>query len=132
MRYYFFRIIFQLLPLALLLVIMSAGAEEFALATERPISQGLMSRPDSLLAQKTLELQNDPLVLPGDLLPQFDDVRIENLRLFAHNGSQFAVIPFQIDERNPEGEFVFTGGPAAGTDVDKGHFDYNERVMCRQ
>jgi len=128
-RHYFFQIIFRLLILMLLLAIIPSCAEEFALATERPTTQGLTGGPDSLLAQKTLVRQNDPLVLPGDLLPQFDGVQIENLRLFAHNESQFAVIPFQIDERGPEGEFVFTGGQAAGTDVDKGHFDYNDEVV---
>ncbi|MFZ5569538.1 MAG: hypothetical protein ACOZF0_03990 [Thermodesulfobacteriota bacterium] len=85
--------------------------------------------PEILLVPTTLARRYDPLVVPGDLLPQFHGTRIENLRLFAHDGNRFKVIPFQIDERDPEGEFILTNGKASGRDVDKGRFDYNDEMV---
>jgi len=85
--------------------------------------------PDSLLVQKTLTRKNDPLVLPGDLLSIFHGVKNTRLRLFAHDGHDFGVVPFQTDERDPHGEFILTHGDAAGKDADDGHFDYNDEVI---
>ncbi len=121
----FSRLLIWMLGFAVLPV----GATESGFDAEGPAASMQTGRQESMSARKTLLRQNDPLVLPGDLLPQFDGVQIENLRLYAHIGSRFAVIPFQIDERDPEGEFVFTDGQAAGMDADAGRFDYNDEIV---
>ncbi len=88
------------------------------------------STPDTLLVTpKTLTRQHDPIIIKGDLLPSLHGLRIENFRLFAHDGNGFIVIPFQIDERDAEGAFVYSEGEVAGTDVDKGLFDYNDELV---
>ncbi len=79
--------------------------------------------------EKNLNRQHDPVVVPGDLLPGFHGLDIKNLRLYSYRENQLWIIPFQVDERNPEGEFVFTGGEDAGEDTDKGHFDYNDEII---
>ena len=84
---------------------------------------------ESVLLFKTLNRKHDPVVVPGDLLPGFHGLEIKNFRLYSHNGKQFTVIPFQVDERDPEGEFVLTDGEVAGTDSDNGLFDYNDEVV---
>ena len=85
--------------------------------------------PDNLLVPKTLTRTNDPIILSGDLLPIFHGVNNNHLRLFAHDGHNFVIIPFQIDERGPEGEFILTHGDVAGEDDDGGHFDHNDEVV---
>ncbi len=84
---------------------------------------------ESVLTLRTLNRKHDPVVVPGDLLPGFHGLQIKNFRLYAHNGKQFTIIPFQVDERDPEGEFVLTDGEVAGTDSDNGLFDYNDEVV---
>jgi hypothetical protein len=129
MKYGLIRIIFRLLILMLPLTIIPVGAEESVFDIEKATIHRQTNPPISLLAQKTLTRKNDPLVLSGDLLSLFHGVQNRNVRLFSHNGKQFSVIPFQIDERDPEGEFVLTDGEAASQDVDNGLFDYNDEVV---
>ncbi len=87
-------------------------------------------KPDTLLVTpKTLTRQHDPMIIKGDLLPSMHGLQIENFRLFAHDGNGFIVIPFQIDERDAEGAFVYSEGEVAGTDVDNGLFDYNDELV---
>ena len=87
------------------------------------------SLPECAALSKTILRQYDPVVVPGDLLPEFHGLVIQNLRLYAYREGRLQIIPFQIDERNPEGEFIFTNGDAAGTDADNGHFDHNDEVV---
>ncbi len=82
-----------------------------------------------VVAEKTLTREYDPIVITGDLLPMIGGLEIKKFRLFAHDGLHFKVIPFQIDERNPDGHFVFTSGKSAGKDEDNGLFDYNDELV---
>ncbi len=123
------RICLTLLTLLQLLSVMPARAGE-----STPVMTGLTGNGEAGAGEntedpKTLTRRHDPLVVSGDLLPVFDNVPIENLRLLAHDGRSLKVIPFQVDERDPEGEFIFTKGPAAGRDEDKGRFDYNDEIV---
>ena len=90
---------------------------------------GEESASEKFSSPKTLERRFDPVVVSGDLLPQLHGLQIEGLRLFAHDGKHFKVIPFQVDERDPEGEFVYTEGKLVGSDVDNGLFDYNDELV---
>jgi len=108
MRYDLVRIIFRLLILISLLSIIPVGAEESVIDIEKSTIHRQANQQNSLFVQKTLIRKNDPLVVSGDLISLFHGVQNQHLRLFSHNGNQFSVIPFQIDERDPEGEFILT------------------------
>jgi len=123
------RIAFYLLPLIFLFALTTNTEEAFARESIKQISEGPKRASNSLFVQKTLTRKNDPLVLPGDLISLFHGVQNRHLRLFSHNGNQFSIIPFQIDERDPEGEFILTNGEAAGKDVDNGLFDHNDEIV---
>lgn len=123
------RIVFCLVPLILLFFVTTDTGQSFAREPIKQTSENPRNKPPSLLVKKTLTRKNDPLVLSGDLISLFHGVQNQHLRLFSHNGDQFRVIPFQIDERDPEGEFILTNGEAADTDVDNGLFDHNDEVV---
>ena len=55
---------------------------------------------------KTLRRELDPAVVSGDVLKPLWGAKADNLRLFAKRKGQFEVIPFQIDEKDPDGEFL--------------------------
>ncbi|RJP82053.1 MAG: hypothetical protein C4522_04905 [Desulfobacteraceae bacterium] len=98
------------------------------LAAGRPVcSRELL--PEDFPSAKNMLRQHDPVVVSGDLLSDFHGFDIIDFRLYAYSDNQFHIIPFQIDERDPEGEFVFTGGDAAGMDIDGGQFDYNDEIV---
>jgi hypothetical protein len=48
-----------------------------------------------------------PVIIDGEQLVQFDGENVHNLRLFSFNNGQPSVIPFQIDQRNSEGDWVW-------------------------
>ncbi len=101
-----------------------ASANQPKQATDQQLSSNI-----SPTVVKTLDRRFDPVVITGDLLAHVNGLAIENFRLFSHDGNQFQIIPFQIDERNPDGLFIFTDGESAGEDIDKGHFDYNDELV---
>lgn len=118
--------------LCLLILLALTAVYTFAVA-EEDIPQKADTFSDVSVKQapgeKTLSRRYDPIVVPGDLVPLFDGLPIENFRLYAYDSAQLSVIPFQIDERDPEGEFVLAGGKMAGADADSGLFDYNDEVV---
>ncbi len=129
MRYSSIKVAFVLFFFILIVTISPAKGTEPVPGIEKPASGQQSVSSEILLTPETLDRQNDPLVVSGDILQAFQGLRIDNFRLFAHDGKAFTVIPFQVDERDPEGEFVFTGGEIAGSDVDNGLFDYNDEVV---
>ncbi|MEW6775207.1 MAG: hypothetical protein AB1405_02865 [Bdellovibrionota bacterium] len=84
----------RLLPITLLLAALfaprAAGAEE----------------PPA----KTLGRQLDPVVVVGNPLRALWGRKITQLRLFALRNGRFEPIPYQIDKKNPEGEFLLETG----------------------
>jgi hypothetical protein len=78
---------------------------------------------------KTLERRYDMIVVTGDMLPALLGKEISHLRLYRHSGGLTAPVPYQIDERDPKGEFVYTGGELAGQDVDRGILDVNDELV---
>ena len=74
----------------------------------------------------------DPIILDGATAgAPFLGRPAERLRVFARRPDHAALapIPFQIDERDADGEFVFTAGPSAGRDADAGRFDANDELV---
>ena len=59
--------------------------------------------------------QPDPVIVTNEQLGlAFDGTATEKLRVLAHRGDRFEVVPFQIDERGPLGDLILTQGPLAG------------------
>ncbi len=54
---------------------------------------------------------------------------IANLRLYAVQEGALAPIPFQIDERNEDGEYVLSAGRKKSKDEDKGLLDANDELV---
>jgi len=116
------------------IVLFTIGAspvgEKDPVSSQRPPDTGQeLISANAPLSPKTLDRRFDPVVVRGDLLDNLHDLRIDNFRLYAWSDKQFVVIPFQVDERDPEGEYVFTGGKFAGADEDNGLFDHNDELV---
>jgi len=79
--------------------------------------------------QKTIKRTTDPIVISGAQLSQFDGVRIGNIRVYAESGGKLTPIPYQIDERKPDGDLAFPLGPNPSFDEDKGTFDRNDEIL---
>ncbi len=118
---------------SLLLVIVGANpvnSESLLVTTATVVPDAQGNPPDALPAVKSLDRQFDPIVVQGNLLEYLHAFDIKKLRLFAWSAeNRFEVIPFQVDERDPTGEYVFTGGRLAGEDYDKGLLDHNDELV---
>ncbi|MDY6822525.1 MAG: hypothetical protein SWH68_01810 [Thermodesulfobacteriota bacterium] len=79
-------------------------------------------------ARKSLTRTLYPVIATGD---QTDlcSAPISNYRLYAIKDGRMQPIPFQIDERHQNGEFVLTGGENPTTDEDEGIFDKNDELV---
>ncbi len=55
---------------------------------------------------KTLRRELDPVVVSGDVLKPLWGSKADDLRLLANRKGWFEVIPFQIDKKDPDGEFL--------------------------
>jgi len=124
----------RLFGLALILVFLSSAmADEGAVPGARnesrvqPVHKPV--NPVSALQERNLKRRYDAVVLRGEDLVPFQGEPVAGMRLYAWREGRFDPIPFQVDERNAEGEFVLPSGPGATEDVDKGFFDYNDEVV---
>ncbi len=111
--------------LAIIILIYPATAFPAQIATP----PAMVEESAMALSQKTLERRYDVVVVTGDLLHDLTGKEISHLRLYSFTDGTLQPIPYQIDERDPKGEFIFTGGDLAGEDVDKGRFDVNDELI---
>ncbi len=79
--------------------------------------------------KKNLQRRYDAVIIRGEYLGPIEGTSITALRLYAFKQGSFQPIPFQIDERDPEGGYVLTSGLQAAEDVDKGLLDYNDDLV---
>ena len=70
-----------------------------------------------------------PVIVQGASLAALDGEEIRRIRLLAYRDGRLVSIPFQVDERDPEGDWVFSQGIAAGVDVDGGRLDANDELV---
>ncbi len=82
-----------------------------------------------LLDEDTLQRRYDAVIIKGEHLGPIQGTSIASLRLFSYRQGRFYVIPFQVDERDPAGEYVLPSGPKVIEDVDKGILDYNDELV---
>jgi hypothetical protein len=88
------------------------------------------SRADTVKA-KTLGRTEDWVVLEGKELPRLKGKHKDKIRLYAQKNGALEPIPFQVDEKTPEGNYCFTEGPEDKRvkDVDNGLIDDNDEVV---
>lgn len=77
----------------------------------------------------SLPCRYDYIEVGGELLRRFSGTPIKRLSLLALKEGALTPIPFQIDERDPEGSYVMTGGKTAGCDADRGRLDGNDELV---
>ena len=71
----------------------------------------------------------EPVLVPGADLASLRGALIDRLGLFALAGGALVEIPFQIDERDPDGNWVMTAGLEAGRDDDEERLDANDELV---
>lgn len=78
---------------------------------------------------KTLDRMEDPVIIEGEKLPnEVLGFPLSSYGLFAFKDDKFVPIPFQIDEKK-YGDYVFTFGPKASEDDDKGRLDSDDELV---
>ena len=65
----------------------------------------------------------------GAVLKALQGLQVGELALLAYGGERFEAIPFQVDERDSDGEWVLTHGIEAEADVDGGALDANDLLV---
>ena len=71
----------------------------------------------------------EPVEVPGSFFPGFLGKENDTLALYAWTESgTWRPVLFQIDERTPDGDYVFTKGPQANTAMANGVFDSQDLV----
>ncbi len=79
----------------------------------------LLNLPGEIAAmEKTLKRTDDHVVMEGKVLEPLLGSRLDRLSLMACTDEGFRPVTFQLDEKNPDGEYVYKQGPAAGKDTD--------------
>ncbi len=88
------------------------------------------SQPES---KKSLSRTVDYVVLTGKELPGVVGTTIEHIRVFAYRDGRPYPVPFQIDERDQKGSYVFRTSHPETRDEDNGMFDANDELvfMCK-
>lgn len=71
---------------------------------------------------------DDIIEIQGKSLKALSGTPISKLRLFVFKNGNFLRAPYQVDERDPKGEWVFTIGEEKSEDVDKGMLDDNDEL----
>jgi hypothetical protein len=67
----------------------------------------LIASSQSLAAAKTLQRVTDPVIVTGQQLPQLIGKDIGHIRVFAFRNGEVVAIPFQIDQRDSKGCWVW-------------------------
>lgn len=88
----------------------------------------MVYRSNAGTVSKTMKRIDDPLVIEAKEFPALLKTPIPKLSLMAFNGSAWAPIPFQIDQKKPDGVYCYTSGPDASTDPDP-TLDANDELV---
>jgi len=68
-------------------------------------SQVVLAQPAS--GEKTLQRIVDPVIIAGENLPDLMGIDIERIRIFAFRKGKAVPIPFQVDQRDSTGDWVW-------------------------
>ncbi len=83
----------------------------------------------SILAKKTLYRWPDPVVADCGLFPALIGKKINFLRVYAHKEEIFQPIPFQVDEKDADGNRVLPSGKNANPQDANGLIDKGEELV---
>ena len=84
-------------------------------------------------SRKSLQRTVDSIVLAGGKLAPLLGVPIDDVRVLAFDGETPLPVPFQIDERDQKGSYIFRTSSPEVEDADNGLFDTNDELvfMCK-
>jgi len=77
----------------------------------------------------TINRRMDPVVVQGDWLETFLGTRLDRLRLYRYRGGQYEAVRFQLDERTPEGDWVFPHGKKNNGSESNGLLDERDVLL---
>jgi hypothetical protein len=101
--------------------------------TKLSLACGLLVASANLVAaqpeRSTLKRPESPVVVPGRNLKPFLKRSIDTIRLYAYRDGKLRAIPFQIDERTPDGQIAFESGEERRSDIDGGRFDKGDELV---
>ena len=70
-----------------------------------PCSQVALAQPDS--GEKTLQRTVDPVIIAGEKLPGLTGMGINSIRVFSFQNGRAVPVPFQVDQRDSNGDWVW-------------------------
>jgi hypothetical protein len=77
---------------------------------------------------KSITRVDDPIVIECKDFESLFKTPVHRLALMARRGESWAPIPFQIDQKKPDGGYAFTSGPEASVDPDP-NLDGNDELV---
>jgi len=79
------------------------------------LSLSLITQPGSILGSDLRDLDRwiDPVEVSGDVLSSMIGAGTENIRVYASRDKTLVPIPFQIDQKNSAGDWVWSNVPAS-------------------
>lgn len=92
----------------------------------------LISAPDAfckIVKEKDLKRQHDVVLIRGDALKRFLGDPVDKLRLYSFKDGAFQPVPFQIDERDAQNNYVVDEGKDKGNDDPPGILDGNDELV---
>lgn len=78
---------------------------------------------------RTLLRESDAVILKGKNAGPFRDQPIKRLRVYAVKQGRATPIPFQVDEKNADGDFVFPNGKEKNPEEGDGRFNGNDELV---
>jgi hypothetical protein len=76
-----------------------------ALLLALPCSQVVLAQPAS--GEKTLQRTVDPVIISAENLPDLMGIDIDSVRVFAFHKGKAVPVPFQVDQRDSRGDWVW-------------------------
>jgi len=80
-------------------------------------------------AQAQLNYREDAVVVRADMIPAISGTAINVLSLMRFNGKNFEPIPFQIDEKTKDNNFVYTNGQKKNPQDGNNKFDGKDELV---
>ncbi|MCP4756481.1 MAG: hypothetical protein GY866_36920 [Proteobacteria bacterium] len=87
------------------------------------------ANPTRTSVYEPLQRTADPLILTVKQLPRFVDSPIAHLGLFRWTGGRFMAVPFQIDEKDEDGQWILPFGEEANPEDGNGIFDGDDEFV---
>lgn len=119
-----------LAPLGISLVALVLAASPCAAQGEAPVASAALS----VVAPRTIDRPETPVVIAGARLRRVAGAAIADLRLVRVDPgppARLRQVPFQVDERTPEGAWALDLGDERRRDSDDRHLDGNDELALR-